>query len=132
MEEALTARLLNTSALSDLVGNRITWGRRHKKDRLPAITMMIVSPGRMYLHSGADATGNPRVQFDCYGSTTAEARAVKIALQTTLETAATRSGIAFSGSRLDSERGPLIENIGGGKSIHRYSLDFFVWFSPAA
>lgn len=132
MEEQLVARLLGTPSLSALVGNRITWGERVKKEPLPAITMLGVSPGRNYVHGGADPTGNPRVQFDCYGATAAGAKAVARALRDTLETPATQGGIAFSVALLDAERGPLIEDTGGGLKVHRYSLDFFVWFSPAA
>ncbi|MFA5989684.1 MAG: DUF3168 domain-containing protein [Sphingomonas sp.] len=132
MEEQLVARLLGTPTLSALVGNRITWGERVKKETLPAITMLGVSPGRNYVHGGADPTGNPRVQFDCYGTTAAQAKATARALRDTLETSATQGGIAFSVALLDAERGPLIEDTGGGLKVHRYSLDFFVWFSPAA
>lgn len=132
MEEQLVARLLGTPSLSALVGNRITWGERVKKERLPAITMLGVSPGRNYVHGGADPTGNPRVQFDCYGASAMQAKAVARALRDTLEAPATVGGIAFSVALLDAERGPLIEDTGGGLKVHRYSLDFFVWFSPAA
>lgn len=132
MDEQLTARLLAAPALSAPVANRITWGERPKKEPLPAITMLEVSPGRTYLHGAADPTGNPRIQFDCYGATTTQAKAVARALIATLETPATQGGIAFSVGLLDAERGPLIEDVGGGLKVHRYSLDFFVWFSPAA
>lgn len=132
MEEQLVARLLGTPSLSALVGNRITWGERVKKEPLPAITMLGVSPGRNYVHGGADPTGNPRFQFDCYGASAMQAKAVARALRDTLEAPATVGGIAFSVALLDAERGPLIEDTGGGLKVHRYSLDFFVWFSPAA
>lgn len=136
MEEQLVARLLATPSLSALVGNRINWGERVKKELLPAITMLCVSPGRNYVHGGADPCGNPRIQFDCYGATAAEAKSVARALRDTLETPATVAhslgDIAFSAALLDAERGPLVEDTGGGLKVHRYSLDFFVWFSPAA
>lgn len=136
MEEHLTARLLNTPALTAIVGTRINWGERPQKDQLPAVTMAMVSPGRRYLLSGADLTQSPRVQFDCYAATTAQARAIARILRDTLEIPAAvvwgLERIAFSASLLDSERGPLIEDTGGGLKVHRYSLDFVIWFSPAA
>lgn len=132
MEDELTARLLATPALTALVGNRITWGQRVQKEGLPAITLLGVSPGRSYLHSGADPTGNPRIQFDCYALTSAAAKGLARTLRSVLETPATQGGIRFSVALLDSERGPLIEDVGGGLKVHRYSLDFFIWFSPAA
>lgn len=132
MEEQLVTRLLGAPSLSALVGNRITWGDRVKKEQLPAITMLSVSPGRRYVHGGADPCGNPRIQFDCYGVTSAQAKAVARALCDVLESPAVEGGIAFSVALLGAERGPLIEDTGGGLKVHRYSLDFFVWFSPAA
>ena len=132
MEEALTARLITAPSLAALVGSRINWGERPKKEPLSAITMLIVSPGRNYVHAGADATGSPRVQFDCYGATFAQAKAVARVVRDILEAPAEQDGIAFSKSILDAERGPLIEDVGGGLKVHRVSMDFFVWFSPAA
>lgn len=131
-EEALTARVLASTGLQAIIGTRANWGERPKKEPLPAMTMLNVSPGRNYLHSGADPTGNPRVQFDCYGNTSDEARALKKALITELETRSSHLDVDFSVALLDAERGPLIEDVGGGQKAHRFSLDFFVWFSPAA
>ena len=132
MEEALTARLLAAAPLTALVGSRINWGERPKKEPLSAITMLIVSPGRNYVHAGADPTGSPRVQFDCYAATFAQAKAIARALRDILETPAVQDGIAFSKSIHEAERGPLIEDTGGGLKVYRVSMDFFVWFSPAA
>ena len=132
MEEALTARLLGAPALTALVAQRITWGERIKKEPLPAIVLTMVSPGRNYLHNGADPTGNPRIQFDCYANNSSEAKAVAHSLRDVLEIKTTQSGIAFSVALLDAERGPMIEDVGGGLKGHRYSLDFFIWFSPVA
>lgn len=132
MEEDLTARLLATPALSALVGNRITWGQRDQDKPLPALVLTNVSPGRTYLHGGADPTANPRIQFDCYGRTASEAKALSRALIGTLESPAVQGATAFSVALLDAERGPLIEDVGGGLKVHRYSLDFLIWFSPAA
>lgn len=132
MDEALTARLLAAPTVAALVGARVNWGERVKKEPLPAVTLLIVSPGRNYIHAGPDTIGNPRVQVDCYGRTAAEALAVKRAVRDVLETPATVAGIAFSRSIQEAERGPLVEDTGGGLKVHKYSSDFFVWFSPAA
>ena len=132
MEEALTARLLATPALAALTGNRITWGERVKTEALPAIVMLTVSPGRNYVHAGADTTGNPRVQFDCYAQTALAAKELARTLRDTLETPATQGAVRFSAALLEALRGPLTEDVGGGLKVYRYSLDFFVWFSPAA
>lgn len=132
MEQDLTARLLAAAPLTALVGNRITWGQRVQGEPLPALTLLNVSPGRTYLHGGADATANPRIQFDCYASTSAQAQQLARTLRGVLESPAVQGATAFSVALLDAERGPLIEDVGGGLKVHRYSLDFLVWFSPAA
>jgi len=131
-EEALTARILASNGLSPLISTRANWGQRPQKDPLPGLTMLNVSPGRFYLHSGADATGNPRVQFDLYGANSEQANTLKRALIAEMETPSTHLSVDFSVALLDAERGPLIEDVGGGAKAHRVSLDFFVWFSPAA
>lgn len=132
MEAALITRLLANDGLSGLVGNRINWGERVQGEPLPAITMMIVSSGRRYNHGGVDGTSDPRVQFDIFGNTMNEARIIRDALKEAIEVRQTVQGISFSVSLLDAERGPLIEDVGGGKKVYRYSLDFFLWHSIAA
>lgn len=132
MEEELIARLLGEASLTDLVGDRISLGQRNQGDPLPALTILEISPGRRYLHSGADKTGDPRIQFDSYGATSADALAVRKALTAILETRKTQGTVNFSVSLLDAERGPIIEDNGGGSKVHRYSSDFIVWFSRAA
>lgn len=131
-EEALTARMLASSGVSAIIATRANWGQRPKGEALPGLTMLNVSPGRFYLHSGADGIFNPRVQMDLYGSTSLEANTLKRALITEMETPSTHLGVDFSVSLLDAERGPLIEDVGGGAKAHRFSLDFFVWCSLAA
>lgn len=132
MEEELIARLLSKPELQTLVGNRITLGQRIQGEELPAITILEISPGRQYVHSGASGINNPRIQFDCYGRTSAAAKAVRDALTVILEQKETQGTVDFSVSLLDAERGPIVEDDGGGAKTHRYSIDFFVWFSRAA
>ncbi len=132
MEDALTARLLACPTLPPLIANRFNWGARVQGEGLPAITALLVSPGRGYLHSGADSLVNPRVQFDCYAATSLSARQLARALRDELEQPGTHGGVAFSVAMLDGERGPQIEDVGGGAKVHRWIMDFIVWHSPAA
>ena len=132
MEEALTTRLLASAALTAIVGTRINWGRRVQGEGLPALTMLNVSPGRTYHYKGAAGLAGPRVQFDGYALDFLTAKAIGRALIATLEQPAVIGGIAFSPAFLDSERGPDTEDLGGGAQVQRISMDFFIWFSPAA
>jgi len=132
MEEALIARLLAASAVTQIVGARINWGSRIQAETLPALTLFDVSPGRTYTYQGAAGIAGPRVQFDCYAADFNTAKALARAVMTTLEPRAAVDGGIFHGAFLDQERGPLSEDLGGGLTVHRVSLDFFIWFSPAA
>ena len=132
MEEALTTRLLASAALTAIVGTRINWGRRVQGEGLPALTMLNVSPGRTYHYKGAAGLAGPRVQFDGYALDFLTAKAIGRALIATLEQPAVIGGIAFSPAFLDAERGPDTEDLGGGAQVQRISMDFFIWFSPAA
>lgn len=132
MEEALVARILAATAIQGIVGNRVNWGFRVQGEGLPALTLFSASPGRSYTYKGAAGLAGPRVQFDCWASDHATAKALARAVIATIEAPASVAGIEFQGAFLDQERGPLIEDLGGGRKVHRVSLDFFVWFSAAA
>jgi len=132
MEEALTTRLLASAPLTAIVGTRINWGRRVQGEGLPALTMLNVSPGRTYHYKGAAGLAGPRVQFDGYALDFLTAKAIGRALIATLEQPAVIGGITFSPAFLDAERGPDTEDLGGGARVERISMDFFIWFSPAA
>lgn len=132
MDEALIARLLASAPLTTIVGTRINWGWRRQGEVLPALTLFTASPGRSYTYKGAAGLQGPRVQFDGYAADYLTAKGIARALITTLEVPATIGGISFSAAFLDSERGPTTEDLGGGQLVERVSLDFFIWFSPAA
>lgn len=132
MEEALTARLLASEPLTEIVATRINWGRRVQGEPLPGLTLMNVSPGRSYTYQGPAGLSGPRVQFDGYALDFLTAKAIGRALITTLETPLTIGGIAFGPAFLAAERGPETQDLGGGAQVFGISLDFFIWFSPAA
>lgn len=132
MEEALVARLIAASAIQGIVGRRVNWGFRVQGEGLPALTLFNASPGRSYTYKGAAGLSGPRVQFDCWAPDFAAAKALARAVIAEVEAPATVAGVKFHGAFLDQERGPLIEDLGGGRKVHRISLDLFVWFSAAA
>lgn len=132
MEEALVARLLAAVAISEIVATRVNWGFRVQAESLPAITLFNVSPARTYTFKGPSGLAGPRVQVDCWAADFATAKALSRAVIDTIEPPATVAGINFHAAFLANERGPSTEDLGGGNAVHRVSLDFFVWFSPAA
>ncbi|KUO53197.1 MAG: hypothetical protein APF82_01000 [Sphingomonadales bacterium BRH_c42] len=132
MEEALVARMLAAAAISAIAGPRVNWGFRVQGEGGPGVTLFDASPGRTYTYKGASGLAGPRVQVDCWAADFATAKALARAVIATLEPPATVAGITFQGAFLANERGPSTEDLGGGRKVHRVSLDFFVWFSPAA
>ena len=113
------------------VGANVTWGERVQGTPLPGLSLMLISPGRDYVHAGADATGHPRVQFSIYASDQTAAQAIATALISEMEAKRTVGTTAFSRAVMVAERGPMIEDVGAGGKATRIDLDFYVWFSPA-
>src|SRR3546814_1166510 len=129
MEEALTARLI---AAATIFGDAIHWGIAPQGTPLPYLVLTIITPGREYTHDGADATGNPRTQFSAYGRTAAEALAGQEAVRDLIEQPGIVGAVKFTPAIQASERGPIDEDLGGGRKAKRYDWDYFVWFTPAA
>lgn len=74
IKEAVLAYLLDQDGLTDLVGSRISPGRRHQRGALPAVTYQQVSRQDWGVLSGGHARlPEVRFQFDCWGATDKEA-----------------------------------------------------------
>ncbi len=76
MEEMLITKLLATSGLTSLVGDRISWGSREQAAALPAVTLNTISGGPLYSDEGEVGLDDVRVQIDCWASTVTAAKAV--------------------------------------------------------
>jgi hypothetical protein len=132
MEEALTARLLASASIAAIAATRINWGVRPQGETLAGLTLVRASPGRAPTYKGDAALKGPRVQIDCWAPDFQTAADLARAVIDTLLPPAVQGAISFQAAFLVGERGPTVEDVGGGKQVHRVSLDFFVWFSPAA
>lgn len=132
MEEALTTRLLDAGPVAAIFGDKVHWGIAPQGTPLPYLILTKITPGREYTHDGADATGNPRTQFSAYGNTAAEALAGLTAVRDLIEAPGIVGPVEFTPAIQASERGPIDEDLGGGRKAKRYDWDFFVWFTPAA
>jgi hypothetical protein len=131
MEEAFRARLLAHAGLASLVASRVVWIERPQGTGLPAVTLQLVSIGRDYTYSGADGTGNPRVQVDCWGRSYGEAKAVSRAVISAVEQRATQGAVKFAPAFIDAARDMPPEELAGGVKVYRVTLDIIVWNSPA-
>lgn len=132
MEEALTTRLLGAASVAAIFGEAVHWGIAPQGTPFPYLVLTVVTPGREYTHEGADPTGNPRTQFSAYGNTAAEALAGMEAVRDLIETPGVVGGVQFTPAIQAGERGPIDEDLGGGRKGKRYDWDFFVWFTRAA
>ena len=126
MEAALRSYLLASSAVSTLVGDRLTWGFSKQGDVLPRVTLQRISGGPEYSDEGEAGLSNQRVQVDCYGATSASARAVYEAIRARISGANfTQSGVEFN-IYIDSVRDEP-DAYEGGRQEHLVSLDLMVW-----
>ena len=64
--------------------------------------------------------------------TNAEALAGQRAVRDLIEQPAIVGAVQFTPAIQASERGPIDEDLGGGRKAKRYDWDYFVWFTPAA
>lgn len=131
MEEDLVARLTGDTALAALVGSEVCWGDRVRGAPLPAITLLMVSPGTDYDHGGPNGEDEPRIQFDCWAATADEAAAVKRALKACMEPAATVGDTKFEEGFLDAESWIDEGEQDGGEALYRISQDYIFLHSPA-
>ncbi|AHE55909.1 tail completion protein gp17 [Sphingomonas sanxanigenens] len=130
MEESLRNRLLAYADLSALVARRIWWIDRPQGSSLPALTLQLISPNRTYTLDGPSGFYGPRVQFDSWGASYADAKLVSRIVTAAVELPATADGIRFDAGFIDSERDMPITDIPGGGKAYRVSQDFFVWWKP--
>jgi hypothetical protein len=127
MEEALRSYLLAHSPLAALVGDRLTWGFSKQGDVLPRVTVERISGGPEYADEGEINLSQQRLQVDCYGSTSASARAVAAAIRARISGGSfVQSGVTFNGVYIDGIRDQS-DAYEGGRQEHLVSLDLMVW-----
>lgn len=130
--EGITFRLLNSAAVTDIVGNRVNWGERPQGEPFPALTLQVVSDPRPSHLKGLDGARPTRLQVDCWAETLLQSLALASAVIATLRPPATVSGKKFGVAQIDSQR-DLGETVGSGNAsqssgtyIHRQSVDLII------
>lgn len=131
MEEDLVARLTGDTAIAALVGDAVSWGGLNRDDPVPAIVLLMVSPGRDYDHDGPTGEDEPRIQIDCYASTDVTAAALKRAVLACMEAPATVGSTKFEEGFLDVESWIDEGEQDGGAPLFRVSQDYIFLHSPA-
>ncbi|MHA0333664.1 tail completion protein gp17 [Sphingomonas aquatilis] len=132
MEEAVRSLLLETAALSALVGTRVDWGVRPQGAALPAVVIYLVAGGPRMNLAGPSGWSRDRLQFDCWGRTYKAARDVAdvianptngllVGMRRDLPGVRIRTFVLNRRSDADRDAdGP----------VHRASVDVMAWHTP--
>jgi hypothetical protein len=131
MKMALVMRLKADADVAAIAGQAVTWGDRDRENPLPALTLLMVSPGRDYDHNGPTGEDEPRVQIDSYGRTDEEADALAQAVRNCLEQPAVVGSTRFEEAFLDAETTIDEGDQDGGEVLFRISQDYIFLHSPA-
>lgn len=132
MQAALVARLTAASALSALIGNRVSWFERPRRGGLPAVTLTRVAPGRDYTMDGTSQLEFAWVQFDLWSSNMDQLAALEAVVIAEMETAASVGGVVFEPGFLEGNRSFDPEDLEGGVRVYRAALDFRFYHEPEA
>lgn len=127
MEEALVQQLLANSALTNLVGQRITWSLRDQGSALPAIVLVLVYDPPEYLMDARGGFTETVLQMDCWGRTYGEAKTVARALDAALAGLTDPFRRAFIDAFSDDAFRDDAPVSGGGSTLYRTSLDVRLW-----
>ena len=133
MEDLLTSALLGSTALTDLVGDRVHWDRQDDDAGLPNVTLHRLHTRRDYTLKRRDPVTRHRVQIDCDGATGEEAGRVRDLVVTVLDGLRTKPLQAMLNDDPPSSwEHPEGADVQRSEAIHRESLDVAVWHTPAA
>lgn len=129
MEELLREALLESTALTALVAQRVTWLERPQGAALPAVTLQIASGPRSYTMAGPDGLIPYLIQVDIWGGTYASMKQVSravVAAMHTLKTPPLQVFIDSEDETAERQDGP---DAGGSTTFYRTRLDCRVWFT---
>jgi hypothetical protein len=133
VKAALKARLATALAgqLATTVDNKpaVHWLKRPQAERLPSVTLQTISGDWPQTYDGLQATRSPRIQFDAWAESYAEAEAIRTAAVAALAPKATSNGIVFDNIQFEGERDFLERQ--GTTDIFSASMDLIVWHHPA-
>ena len=125
MEYNLTAALLAWTALTDRVGQRITWNVRPQGETVPAVLLTRVAGTRHYTMTERSGLTETLIQVDVWAASLAEALAVKTVLLGLFDSL---TAAPFQRCFVEAERDSFEPGDGPDElHLHRASLDVRVW-----
>ena len=128
MEESLVARLLASETISGLIIDRIHWVSAPEGEPLPYLVLRIAAGNRQYNHDGPVDLQYPRIQFDSYGETYAEVKALSRAVLSEMEMPHEAEDVEFEDAILVLDQDMPKESLEGGTEVFRVTMDFMVPF----
>lgn len=130
MEAALIAKLLATTAITNLVSTRINWSRRPQAEALPAIVLHVIDRLPDVTHGGASGLLVSRVQVDCWGASFGSAKAVARAVEAAITAQSFTQGVVrFDAILIDAERDDTSDET---TPLFRTSLDLIIQSANAS
>lgn len=132
MEELLLAALLGNTALTALVGDRVSWLDRPQGAALPAVTLQIAAGPRSYTMSGPVGLIPYVIQVDVWAGTYKSMKQVSRALIGALHTLKTAPLQAFIDSEDETSERQDGPDASSSTTFFRTRLDTRVWFTPPA
>ena len=131
MEAALIAHLLAQIGITNIVGRRITLGRRAQGGTLPAIVLHRIDGQPDYHLTGPSGLVESRVQVDCWSNDYAGAKAAARAVEAALSGVRfTRGAVRFDAFFVADERNSNFDE--AGTALYRTGLDLIVHTATAS
>lgn len=123
IEEALYAHLTSDANVTALMSTRLYPGRLPQDPTYPAARYSRVTGPRAHGHDGPHSLAWPRFQFDCFGTTYAQAKALLNAIRVSLDgfsgVLGGSGGVAVGGIICLND----LDDFGPAADVHRATLD---------
>lgn len=128
MEQAIIARLLGTSGVTSIAGERIFPGARPQASALPAVVFNVVSGAPVYTDDGEAGLAENRIQLDCWAETYTAAKQLSAAVKASLSAfVGASAGVNFQNILLITERDRREGGSNAPEYLFRTMLEFTVW-----
>jgi hypothetical protein len=128
-EQAIIAKLLATSGVTALIGERVYPGVRPQASAVPAVVLNLISAIPSYSDDGEDGIQEDRLQIDCWGETYASIKALAHAVRAALSGfRGTVEGVDIRYIVLDREQDLQESGTNASDYPVRVSMDFLVTY----
>lgn len=130
IEQAIDSLLINNTAITELVGDRVYSQVREQSDGLPAITYQIISGIRNFDMSGPNGFVESRIQINCFAATILAAAQLSAVVRVALNGhKGGAAGVEIECCLLDDMGDlPAIEPENEQMNVYAKMMDFFVLY----